>query len=260
MLHILQNGTLYGLKNDNGDVIVQPVYHTINFVDNKQFCLCKSDGYYDCINENGDVFKTLNFRFISQEYFSPDEFLLVSNETDEIFWNDGDRTNQGKKGLLDIDLNVVLEPVYNLIDIKSNCILLFSGDEVTRDYTVEDEDNPYSYYGIIGGKWGASDLKGNVLIPLEYDFLQPASNDGVFLANKGGTMIYSTDEHGMGGYSVLGGKWGVIDFNNMIIKEVIYDDYQHHDEKIVLEKYYLPQGDYILINGSSGFDTFYFKN
>lgn len=258
MLQIIFKHNRYGLNDENDTIVVLPMYENIILVSNMQVYVCKSDGYYDCYDISGKFFKTLNFKSLSDEYANYG-FIIVSNDELEIFVNpnDGDNTGRNKIGLLDNRLDVLLEPQYNLINIYSEYILLFSGNDITRDYAVKDWDNPYSYYGVRGGKWGISNLQGQIIVPFEYDFIKVTSKEGIFLVNKGGTMIYTSDDD-LGGYSVLGGKWGILDCVDNSGKEIIYDAYQLYNEKIILEKLYEPRGNYNFINAESSFDTFYF--
>lgn len=72
------------------------------------------------------------------------------------------------------------------------------------------------YTTTVGGKWGACDRKGNLLVPINYDACILVA-DNLFAINKGGKyQRYDC-------VKVDGGKWGLFG-NNQEITDFIYDE------------------------------------
>jgi len=84
-------------------------------------------------------------------------------------------------------------------------------------------DDEYGYYDsyYIGGKWGFTNTKGIVVVPLKYDDVNDFS-DGMAAVNIGGTVAY--DEYDESYF--IGGKWGFINSAGMVVVPVKYDEVQ----------------------------------
>lgn len=66
-------------------------------------------------------------------------------------------------------------------------------------------------------KMGFADLKGNIVIPAEYDFVSPF-NDGLAAFNTGGKTVNIDGEHD----ALQDGLWGYIDKSGAIVIEAQY--------------------------------------
>lgn len=68
-----------------------------------------------------------------------------------------------------------------------------------------------------GGKWGVMDFHGNLVCPVEYDYID-FCGDNVVAVNKGGVM----NERDR---TISGGKWGYYDLQQA--KEIVPPEYEH---------------------------------
>ncbi|OQP46283.1 hypothetical protein A4H97_31490 [Niastella yeongjuensis] len=71
-----------------------------------------------------------------------------------------------------------------------------------------------------GVKWGVVDANNNIIVPIEYDWVQEVG-DTLWMVNKGGTVFYNHD-YQEEGWEVRGGQVGVFN-KNRLITPIAYD-------------------------------------
>jgi len=258
-MKIVNENNLFGLKDSNNNIIIEPKYLEINFLSKLNIFLCKNETNYDTFNSNGNFLRTLNYSFITNDYPENNEFLLVSEKIESIEFNDNHiQEIQGKIGIINKEFEVILEPIYDLILMYFNQFFLFKAENLIIDYSLETDWLIYdAFYGIKGGKWGVADINGNIIVPIEYDLIKPTFEEGIYLANNGGILTYFEGyQDRMGCYSIENGKWGIINSQNQIIKDFKFDEYSLRDEKIILKRY---KNSKYLINPSQIIETYFFN-
>lgn len=258
-MKIVNENNLFGLKDSNDNIIIESKYREIKFLSKMNIYLCKNETDYDSFDSNGKFLKTLNYNFITDDYPENNEFLLISKNIESLEFNDNFiQEIQGKIGIINKDFDVILEPIYDLIIMYFNQFYLFKGENLIRDYTLKTDWLIFdAFYGIKGGKWGVADIKGNIIIPIEYDLINPTFEKGIYLANKGGILTYfEGHQDRMGVYSAENGKWGIINSKNQIIKDFKFDEYSLFNEKVILKMYNKSKN---LINASTKTETYFFN-
>ncbi len=141
----------------------------------------------------------------------------------------------GRQGLLDQNFKTIIPPLYDLIFKGEKFILAYEerNAEVGRDYGAKEAEGSECYYTLDGGKWGAFDHGGSLIIPFEYSWIGQTLKDDLFLINPSGLMYYYQGEQEDGAWYVKDGLWGLINSKNEIMVEPIYRHYQLYDSKII---------------------------
>ncbi|MGA1932098.1 WG repeat-containing protein [Arcobacter sp. YIC-464] len=181
-----------GLINDEGKLLVKPVYEKVYFLDNmtsnryehpnyvnfhwlhindKKFAVVKNiDGKYGIIDKEGNLKLKVVFDSIGNFF----------NGYAKVEFN-------GKFGLINENFDVVLKPVYDSVrDVIDNSIIV-------KNY----EKNKKVQYGCINSK------NMSLSLPLEYDM--------IFLSSEDRMRVLKDS------------KWGFIDTKCKLITEVKYD-------------------------------------
>ncbi len=97
-----------------------------------------------------------------------------------------------------------------------------------------------------GVKWGVVDAHNNIVVPIEYDWVQEVG-DTLWVVNKGGTVFYNDDHH-ENRWQVRGGQLGVYN-KHRLITPIAYDT-------IMINWYRIK--DYVFVqNGRQQFNELY---
>lgn len=141
----------------------------------------------------------------------------------------------GRQGLLDQSFKTIIPPVYHLILKSGKFILVYEKRNavVGRGYESQEAEGSECYYTLDGGKWGAFDHEGELLIPVEYNWIAHTLKDDLFLINPTGLMYYYQGEQEDGVWCAKDGLWGLINSKNQIIVEPAYKHYIMYEDKII---------------------------
>ena len=218
-----------GLINLEGEIIVEPIYETIEGLPYKEGeLLVKLEGKYGVINNKGNYLVEPRYDQITVDNYTTEEDgykragYIVSNTTE----------NGYRYGYIDIDGNVLLETEYT---------------EISRIINIEDNDNIYlivaqnGQYGMVRNqeqmieneyqsisynsenntltlektkKYGVATLDGEIIIPVEFSQIDST-----------GRYIYTTDANGnIQVYQEDGNPAGID--SNVYILETKSENYQ----------------------------------
>ena len=181
-------GNKFGVVDADMNIILPPVYTGILVLEGRDIPL-----YYRVWNEDGNGIldenynEVLSTNYSNIVYVGPDRFMVMIEKDDESyieiidadenvvkgpiegFYGDPYSYNYygqqiycvdrfSKKGVIDSDLNIIIEPIYK-------DIYLYDGETEDLIYGVEDFD----------GKCGVIDYKGEIRISFKYDSLYDAA-------------------------------------------------------------------------------------
>lgn len=161
---------LYGFKNEKGKVVVSPQFQIVmeNLKEDEVLIPVKKDGTYYLMDSNGEL-----------------KFESVFHDNGWDYYNEGLTRflKDGKVGFLDKGGNVVIQPLYDFAKYFENGTALVCNG-CWSYYPKSPRFQPLSsgryimtgweYPEITGGKWGVIDIKGNVVVPLEYNTYEEA--------------------------------------------------------------------------------------
>lgn len=141
----------------------------------------------------------------------------------------------GRQGLLDHSFKTIIPPVFDLISKGKKFILVYEERDATigRDYESEEAQAAECYYTLDGGKWGVFDYEGNLIIPVECNWIAHTFNDDLFLINPTGLMYYYQGEQEDGVWCAKNGLWGLINSKNEILVAPAYKHYSMYEDKII---------------------------
>ncbi len=148
---------------------------------------------------------------------------------------------KGKWGIARADGNVQIPNEYDYIDFLSHpgFYKVCKGDMQFREGDAEDEYRLFA----LNGKWGIIDANNNVIVPIEYDWIDEAESS-VWIVYQGGEVYYN-DEYQEDYWTIKGAKLGVYNRNKLIVP-IAYDT--------ILRNWFRVK-DYIFVqNGHEGFN------
>lgn len=196
VLRYKQNGK-YGLVDYDGKIITKPIYEEIEGLENKESeLLVKKEGKYGVINQKGArIIKTQYDEIIADGYYDENQKYALSG------YVVGTKTEDGYRyGYINSKRKKVLELKYNSIDrilnIKDNqnvyLIAVRNGqagvvknEEVIVNYAYQSvEYDDYNNLFILQrtSNFGATDINGKEIIPLEYSEI---NIKGIYIQAKG---------------------------------------------------------------------------
>lgn len=166
----------YGFKTASGTIVVQPVYDVVYSVfENGRLCVNK--GFKSKIENNKEI------------VISSGKWGFIDESGKEVIPLQYQKAGGFKNGLAKVMLNdkwgfinpqgkYVVQPLYTFIDNFENDLAICNTGAATK--------NKYSFFSLDyeGGKWGAVDRTGKVIIPLVYDKLYYLSEQALFLVTK----------------------------------------------------------------------------
>ncbi|MDH6307735.1 hypothetical protein M2451_000184 [Dysgonomonas sp. PFB1-18] len=235
-LFAFEEGDRYGILNSLGEIIIQPVNIKIHSrVSNNRIIVESVPNNYHIYDIHGNVEKDLPYNYIlrasSNTYAAPREENLDKFKTiigkrldDYLEMTDFD----GKWGIINNDGNEIIPNQYDYIDFfrSDNYYKVGLGkmflDQDDEDSYISIQNRDYPYLAIKNTKWGVIDSQNNIVIPVEYDWIEEISDGKLWAVNKGGLLYYNSD-HQEDRWDISGGKWGVIDCNSKVIVPIIYD-------------------------------------
>lgn len=182
VLRYKQNGK-YGLIDYTGKIITKAIYEEIQGLENKESeLLVKKDGKYGVINQKGA--KIINPQYdgiVADGYYDENQKYALSG------YIISDKTEEGYRfGYINSKREKVLETKYNsinrilelndkeniyLISVRNGQVGVVKNKEVLVNYTYQNvEYDDYNNIFILqrGSNFGASDINGKEIIPLDY--------------------------------------------------------------------------------------------
>lgn len=230
------------IEKASNKLLIEVDFIEITFVDNLEIFFCKNNFQksesYNCYNKNGEFLKELKYSHIWFDYFRDNNFLLVATDFDSYNYNfEANEDIKTNYGVINKALDLIVPIEYGKIELYNNLFLLYNSEKSEKT-EIEDEkfSSVVSHHSILGGKWGISDSKHNILIPFIYDWIDFIQNKDIFLVNNGGIMTYLEQlGDGRGYWWIEGGKWGIINSNNEILVPVIYSKINRYEDKVIFQ-------------------------
>ncbi len=149
---------------------------------------------------------------------------------------------KGNWGIIDAAGEIIIPNDYTYIDFLRNPKYFKVGLGEIEIFEFEDE-NEYNRTAIKNIKWGIVDINNQVIVPIEYDWIDEVEST-VWVVYKGGTVYYN-DDYQEDYWTIKNGKLGVYNFNKLITP-IEYD---------VIKKNWFRIKEYIFVqNGKEYFD------
>jgi hypothetical protein len=247
---------LFGFINSQGQEIIQPTYEMVYPFCNG-YAVIEKGGKYGLIDTLGKIVIQTKYDFLR------DFHLGVASVKIDTKW-----------GLIDISGKEITKPefeeirrVYNgiiaakkdskwaILNPQGQLLSSFEFDDVkisendeneVRDFNLKEPTNDEGYLLISKNqKWGIIDIKGKIIVPTDYDYIYPFTNNVALikknekwaLIDKQGIIKtefiydklepyiagrYNLKKHGMILYE-KNGQWGILDIKGKEITPPIYD-------------------------------------
>lgn len=233
-LFIFKENGKFGILNSFGKIIIPPVNVKIHSkVNNNRIIVESAINKYHIYNINGRIEQDLPYDNIlsstSNTYAAPckideDKFKTVIGKKidDYLEMTDFD----GKWGIIDNDGKEIIPNEYNYIDFFRSKFFYKVGlgkmylNHDTNDSFINIQDNIYLI--VRDTKWGVINNKNDIIVPIEFEWVEEISDGKLWAINKGGQLYYNSD-YEVNRWEILGGKWGVINSESKIIVPIKYD-------------------------------------
>lgn len=200
-----ENGT-YGLKNKKGEIVISPYYDYIDLSDyeNTDLILVDKNLLSGCINKNNDIIIPIIYDsiFIENNYID----AVVTTSTQELThlldFNGNHIINPFEGVLITFDnkterfkpirREIKDEKFYGCIDVVKRKIII---DTVYEEIEYISEEDGFRVK--LNEKYGYINVKGEIIIPIEYSFLDPDgwSDDLLLAKNSEGKVGYLTRDN-----------------------------------------------------------------
>ena len=149
---------------------------------------------------------------------------------------------KGNWGIINAAGEIIIPNDYAYIDFLRNPNYFKVGLGEIEIFDFEDE-NEYNRTAIKNIKWGIVDINNQVIVPIEYDWIDEVESM-VWVVYKGGSVYYN-DDYQEDYWTIKNGKLGVYNFNKLITP-IEYD---------VIKKNWFRIKEYIFVqNGKEYFD------
>jgi len=250
-------GQICGFFNDQGlEICTREMNGYIDDIQiiNDSIVYFESDGQEIIINSNCDSIFNDALKF--DDYINTNYKIKYFNKNAEIIKN-VDRFYvvkiNGKVGLYDQFGLTLIPPIYDMIEPNYQCLEMFVvrnnnkfGLYSLNHKILETEYNTVQLNGLCfllekNNKFGACNLKGDIIIPIEFDYIGYESNDLIIVVNynnknnkvgyynKNGEivipLIYDDGTEFHEGFAAikLNGKWGYINYSGKIVIPLEYE-------------------------------------
>lgn len=190
---------------------------------NNRVIVVKNSAYFsfDLINQ---TLEALPFdqvlRPTSNTYGAPTRnslslFKAISDCTNEEDMEEEDMAKyKGKWGIIEADGSIKIPLEYDYIDFLRNprFFKVCKGNLVINDW--EDVESDYRLNVSGDAKWGIIDAENNIIVPLEYDWIDEVEST-IWVVYKGG-QVYYNDDYQEDYWTIKGGKLGVYNGKQLI--------------------------------------------
>lgn len=200
-----ENGT-YGLKNKKGEIVISPYYDYIDlyYYENTDLILVGKNLLEGCINKNNDIIIPIIYDsiFIENNYID----AVVTTSTQELThlldFNGNHIINPFEGVLITFDnkterfkpirTEIKDEEFYGCIDVVKRKIII---DTVYEEIEYISEEDGFRVK--LNEKYGYINVKGEIIIPIEYSFLDPNgwSDDLLLARDSEGKVGYLTRDN-----------------------------------------------------------------
>ncbi|MDR6764328.1 hypothetical protein J2Y38_004561 [Flavobacterium sp. 2755] len=188
---------------------------------------------YWIYDQNGLLLQTLEYGLVnfanSQSFYTVyDIGVFYSGYAD-------DTAMIGSQGLLDEHFNIIIPPLYDLISKGEKFILVYEKRNAVSGHGYESDEAEAAacYYTLDGGKWGIFDHQGNLVIPVQYNWIGHTFKNDLFVINPAGLMYYYQGEQEDGVWCAKDGLFGLINSKNEIIVKPVYKYYHMYQDRII---------------------------
>jgi len=188
---------------------------------------------YWIYDRNGLLLQTLEYGLVN---FVHDPSFYTVYDIGTFYSHYADDTAMIKQqGLLDQNFKTIIPPLYDLISKRGKSILVYEKRNAVsgNDYESEEAEAAECYYTMDGGKWGAFDQEGKLVIPIAYNWIDHTFKDDLFVISRTGLMYYYQGGQEDGVWCPKDGLYGLINSNNEIIVEPAYKHYHMYDDRII---------------------------
>ena len=220
----LKNGK-YGIINQDDLTILNFEFNEIlNAVERNRVIVKKNENYLSFDFENSSLTKLpyskiLNASSNTYKAPSPESFTYyksIINLKENTEYNEQDFAMiryQGKWGIIDGAGDVIIPNDYCFVDFLRNPKYFKVG--IGEIEVVEYEDEEENYRTTIKNvKWGIIDINNNIIVPIEYDWIDEVEST-VWVVFKGGTVFYN-DDYQEDYWTIKNGKLGVYNLNKLV--------------------------------------------
>lgn len=152
------------------------------------------------------------------KHFNKTVKLIKENE-EHLFIENDMIEYSGKWGIIDQNQKTIIPNTYDYIDFFRN----ETQYKVALGTLNFQENESTSSYIATGVKWGVINELNEVLIPIEYDWVEELTSD-IYALNLGGELTYN-DEPQEDYWYANKGIWGVINTRGKLIVPFEYDSY-----------------------------------
>jgi WG containing repeat len=268
--HAWRPNHLHGAVDDNLKIIIPVIYEKLDALEEDFIIAVKAgrSGVYNPLNllivpvKYDSIFQDVHGKYIIgiqkdvHDLYNYDGKLLKSMYYSKVYPNSINRISRakifiifpdvlydekidsqllrGNWGLLDSSYEELIPPTYDLLYDGPHSVMVMQGS-----LTIEPSDNLWpgmqSFYLGSGGKWGVRGFDNQPILPIVYDWLDFTPHKDLFLFNNGGKMAFIKTANQPGFWTVIGGKWGLIDKNSQIMVKPDYDKIQIHQDKILFQ-------------------------
>lgn len=224
----------YGIINREGAQILDFEFTAIfNVVENNQVTIKKDQTYFVFNLENSSLSelpfsKLLNASSNTYGAPLPESYkyfksIIDLEEDEDSYYDDYDGYEmihyKGKWGIIDGSGKVIIPNDYCYVDFLRNPNYFKVGIGEIEVFDYEDK-NKDSRTAIRNVKWGIIDIHNNLVVPIEYDWIDEVEST-MYVVYKGGTVFYN-DDYQEDYWTIENGKLGVYNQASLIIP-VEYD-------------------------------------
>lgn len=241
----------YGIINRNDLNILDFEFDEIFNVIEKNKVIVKKNGNYYSFDFDNNSLKELPFSKIlkasSNTYKAPSIESLrfyksIINSQENTDFNYEMIRYKGKWGIIDGTGKTIIPNDYCFVDFLRNPQYLKVGIGEIEVLDYEDEEQNYRT-SIRNIKWGIIDLNNNIIVPIEFDWIDEVEST-VWVVYKGG-IVYYDDDYQENYWTIKNGKLGVYHLNKLITP-IEYD---------TIKKNWFRIKEYIFVqNGTKYFD------
>ncbi len=171
---------LCGIMDENLNFLLPVEYNEIIKIGEKSFYAIKYKGenqfdWYKVENGQINFYKTTNWRCAYDEFVDKNPIMIYREDSGIVGY---------RYGIADINLNIIVEPKYDDIDIGDYSIVQYGSTDSISDKGFRTQYN---------GKFGIIDDKGNEILKCEYDKIIRGVHGGFICIKDNKKYIYGFD-------------------------------------------------------------------
>lgn len=205
-----------GVCNEEGEVIIPLIYDNVDMSDDLFIC-----EIYEQSNSSSSVSRNIKFSNIYTK--NGEQRLCIDNTFNIDVPKEYDiacyagfglvrvMNKEGEWGLINLMNDVIIAPQFSYIDVFDGTFAIVGNSEDNEVILFPDEDRSY-----VNMKYGLIDVSGDIVLPIEYDYIDKWDNGYYYLAKKDGhrTLLSSTL------HTIIETSKGLVKLDNNYIKVV----------------------------------------